>query len=114
MKSVLSLAVAVAALVVGAECRNKTTIFAPSLMPNTDRHDLSHIYPSPNVSLHYAPNTTAVGNTNINVTHTMKYPAVLLEHSKSEQSLSFPYNDQKSTRPVESVENLRTQTRSFS
>ena len=114
MKSVLSLAVAGAALVVGAECRNKTTIFAPSLMPNTDRHDLSHIYPSSNVSLHYAPNTTAVGNTNINVTHTMKYPAVLLEHSKSEQSLSFPYNDQKSTRPVESVENLRTQTRSFS
>lgn len=87
MKSVLSLAVAVAALAVGAECRNKTTIFAPSLMPNTDRHDLSHIYPSSNISLHYAPNTTAVGNTNINVTHTMKYPAVLLEHIASVSSV---------------------------
>ena len=87
MKSTLSLAVAVAALVIGAECRNKTTVFAPALMPHTDRHDLSHIHPTSNVSLHYASNTTDAGNTSINVTHTMRYPAVLLEQIASVSSV---------------------------
>ena len=104
MKSILSLAVAVTALVVGAECRNKTTVFAPSLMPNIDRHDLSHIYPSPNVSLHYTSNRSVVRNTNINVTHTMKYPAVLLEQSESEQSFS----SHAITRNLPSNSNIQT------
>lgn len=87
MKSTLSFAFAVAALAVGVECRNKTTLFAPVLAPHTDRHDLSHIYPASNISLHYASNTTVSGNSNINVTHTMKYPAVLLEQIASVSSV---------------------------
>jgi hypothetical protein len=79
MKSTLSLAVTLTVLLVGAECRNKTAVFAPALMPHTDRHDLSHIHPSSNIPLHYASNTTTSGNSNINVTHSMRYPAVLLE-----------------------------------
>jgi hypothetical protein len=107
MKSIPSLSfIALAALVIGAECRNKTTIFAPSLMPNTDRHDPSHIYPSSSVSMHYASNMTAVGNTHINVTHAMKYPAVLLEQSKLEQSFAVSCNGSKPTQPVESIERI--------
>jgi hypothetical protein len=87
MKSTLSLAVAVMLLVVSTECRNKTTVFAPALMPHIDRHDLSHIHPSSNVSLHYASNTTTSGNTDINITHTMRYPAVLLEQIASVSSV---------------------------
>jgi hypothetical protein len=83
MKSTLSLAVAVAAFVLGAECGNETIVFSPALIHHTDRHDLSHIHPASNVSLHYASNTTTSENTNINVTHTMKYPAVLLEQIAS-------------------------------
>lgn len=87
MKSILRLAVAIAALVAGVECRNKTTVFAPALMPHTDRHDLSHIHPASNISLHYASNATGTGKTNMNVTHSMKYPAVLLEQIASVSSV---------------------------
>ena len=87
MKSTLSFAVAIAALVVGAECRNQTTVFAPAHMPHTDRHDLSHIQPASNITLHYASNTTNAGNAGINVTHTMRYPTVLLEQIASVSSV---------------------------
>ena len=65
MKSTISLGVAVAAFVLGAECRNKKIVFSPALMQHTDRHGLSHIHLASNISLHYASNTTTSGNTNI-------------------------------------------------
>jgi hypothetical protein len=87
MKSTLSLAVTVLALIASAECRNKTTVFAPALMPHSDRHDLSHVHPVTNVSLNYASKTTTAGGSHINVTHTMKYPAVVLEQIASVSSV---------------------------
>jgi hypothetical protein len=80
MKANSLFAVSAAALLSVAEgAANITKLYAPEHMPTVDRHDTNNVYPSTNVSLHYASNTTLAIDTNINVTHAMKYPSVLLE-----------------------------------
>jgi hypothetical protein len=88
---------AVAATVISTA---SAAIFAPALMPHSDRHDVAHVRPSTSISLHYASNKSVVSNTNINVTHTMKYPSVILENiasvvdvSCSTDSVAVTFND---------------------
>src|SRR5438552_4043319 len=57
--------------------------FNPAPMPNIDRHDPTHLIPSKAISLHYQTNSTTAANPKVNVTHTMKYPSVLLEQIAS-------------------------------
>jgi len=59
------------------------TIFAPAPMLNKDRHDPAEVQPSTTASLHYASNLTNNQDSNINITHTMKYPTVILENVAS-------------------------------
>jgi len=100
MKPVFSLAVLATTFVTVVECGDKTIVFAPALMPFTDRHDPSNIQPSTNISLHYASNTTSYSNSNINVTHALKVPSVVLENIASvvsvdctSDSVAVTFND---------------------
>jgi len=79
---------------------NVTKVYSPAHMPTVDRHDTANVYPATNVSLHYAGSTTSAHDTNINVTHIMKYPSILLESIASvsnvectTSSVTISFND---------------------
>jgi hypothetical protein len=60
---------------------NRTNVFAPSLAPGVDTHSITCVFPETNVSGFYGSNFTT--SASVNVSHTMKYPTVLLEQIAS-------------------------------
>lgn len=103
MKSILStLAVAATSLfsTLAAASDAPTTYLGANGMPNVDRHDVSNVLPTTVVSLHYSSNLTLATNSNVNVTHTMRYPSVLLENIAAvsdvvctDSSVAVTFND---------------------
>lgn len=78
----------------------KKTLFGSAPMPDIDRTNISHIRPSKDISLHYTSNSATAPNANVNVTHTMKYPTILLEEIASlinvdcsASSVAMTFND---------------------
>jgi hypothetical protein len=60
---------------------NPSTVFTPALAPGVDAHSLTYVIPQTNVSLFYSSNVTEAAS--IRVSHTMRYPTVLLEQIAS-------------------------------
>jgi hypothetical protein len=60
---------------------NTTNLFSPIFAPGIDRHDITHVVPQANVSLYYGSNLTA--SASVNISHTMKYPTIILEQIAS-------------------------------
>lgn len=60
---------------------NTTNLFSPIFAPGIDRHDITHVVPQANVSLYYGSNLTA--SASVSISHTMKYPTIILEQIAS-------------------------------
>ena len=100
MKPSLCLAAAIATQTSVLEL-GKKTLFGSAPMPDINREDIARIQPSKDISLHYTSTSDSVtADTNVNVTHTMKYPTILLEEIASlinvdcsASSVSMTFND---------------------
>ena len=66
---------------VASSTANTTNLFTPAPAPGVDTHDSATVVPQTQVSLHYGSNLTT--SATVNVTHTMKYPTVVLEQIAS-------------------------------
>jgi hypothetical protein len=78
----------------------KKTLFGSAPAPKIDRHDPARIVPSKDVTLHYETGSDSNAHTNLNVTHVMKYPTILLEEIASlinvdceANSVAMTFND---------------------
>jgi hypothetical protein len=83
---------------VPASMANTTNFFSPVPAPGVDIHDAAFVVPQAQVSLHYGSNLTT--SATVNVTHTMKYPTVVLEQIASivavdcsSTSVAMTFND---------------------
>jgi hypothetical protein len=89
---------AVSTSTVPASTADTTNLFAPAPAPGVDTHDAASVVPKAQVSLHYRSNLTT--SATVNVTHTMKYPTVVLEQIASivtvdcsSTSVAMTFND---------------------